>query len=388
MAERRRLTDTAIAGLRPREREYTVWDKRMPGLGVRIRPKGGKTYVFLTDSCGRVERVSLGPVSSKSIEAVRRDCHALNADPKLLGTLSQNRRAPLFREFVEGEWKRAHFNSYKASSQRGAGYVMAAKILPDFGSRPLDRITPHQVRRWFEAYSKAAPGGANRSLALLRQILNFAVTCGHIDSNPTRGIRPNRRSLSNRFLSRDEIKRLHRVLDAQTGNANRQQADIIRLLLLTGCRKSEIVRLRWSEVQDDMIALANSKTGPRNVPLNTPAVAVLKRQPRSGSPHVFPSPLDPSRPRNDDLPLWFRVRREANIEDVRLHDLRHTHASHAVMNGVPIPVVSRLLGHSNVSNTLRYAHLGDKEIENAAELVGQSISLIMGLQVTATQPED
>ena len=192
--------------------------------------------------------------------------------------------------------------------------------------------------------------------------------------------------MPNRFLSRDEIKRLHRILDAQTGNANRQQADIIRLLLLTGCRKCEIVRLRWSEVQDDMIALTDSKTGPRNVPLNAPAIAVLKRQPRCGSAFVFPSPLDPSRPRNDDLPLWSRVRREANIEDVRLHDLRHTHASHAVMNGVPIPVVSRLLGHSNVSNTLRYAHLGDKDIEDAAELVGQSLSAIMGLQDSGDSP--
>ena len=386
MAERRRLTDAAIARLRPREREYTVWDSRMPGLGVRVRPQGGKSFVFLTDGRDRVARVSLGPVSLKGIDEVRRECHALNADPKPPGTVAQHRRAPLFREFVEGEWKRAHFDGYKASSQRGAGYVMAAKILPAFGSRPLDRITPHQVRRWFEDYSKAAPGGANRSLALLRQILNFAVACGHIDGNPTQGIRPNRRSLPDRFLSRDEITRLHRVLDAQTGNANRQQADIIRLLLLTGCRKAEIVRLRWSEVQNDMIALTDSKTGPRNVPLNAPAIAVLRHQPRCGSAFVFPSPLDPSRPRNDDLPLWSRVRREANIEDVRLHDLRHTHASYAVMNGVPIPVVSRLLGHSNVSNTLRYAHLGDKEIEDAAELVGQSLSAIMGLQDSGDPP--
>ena len=94
---------------------------------------------------------------------------------------------------------------------------------------------------------------------------------------------------------------------------------------------------------------------------------------------MFPSPLDPSRPRGPHLGLWYRVRREAGIEDVRLHDLRHTHASHAVMNGVPVPVVSRLLGHSSVSMTLRYAHLGDRDIERAAERVGQAIAKIMGL---------
>ena len=94
---------------------------------------------------------------------------------------------------------------------------------------------------------------------------------------------------------------------------------------------------------------------------------------------MFPSPLDPARPRSPNLALWYRVRREAGIEDVRLHDLRHTHASHAVMNGVPVPVVSRLLGHSNVSMTLRYAHLGDRDIEAAVEKVGKAISAIMNL---------
>ena len=128
-----------------------------------------------------------------------------------------------------------------------------------------------------------------------------------------------------------------------------------------------------------MLVLADSKTGPRTVPLNTQARVILDRQPRGESPFVFPSPLDPSRPRGRNLPLWDRVRREAGIEDCRLHDLRHTMASHAVMNGVPVPVVSRLLGHANVRMTLRYAHLGDRDIEQAAERVGQAVAEIMGL---------
>lgn len=209
--------------------------------------------------------------------------------------------------------------------------------------------------------------------------MNFAIACGHIDTNPARGVKRNRRPALTRFLSREEIGRLHRALDMQTRESSRQQADIVRLLLLTGCRRGEIVRLRRSEIAEDKLILADSKTGPRTVPLNSQARRILKRQPRSGSPFVFPSPLDPSRPRCLDLPLWNRVRREAGIEDVRLHDLRHTHASHAVMNGVPVPVVSRLLGHSNIRMTLRYAHLGDREIETAAERVGQSIGALMGL---------
>ncbi|MYE59895.1 MAG: site-specific integrase [Alphaproteobacteria bacterium] len=150
-------------------------------------------------------------------------------------------------------------------------------------------------------------------------------------------------------------------------------------MLLTGCRKGEITGLQWSEVRDGTLALADSKTGPRTVPLNTQARAVLDRQPRLGSPFVFPSPLDPTRPRGPDLGLWYRARREAGIDDCRLPDLRHTMASHAVMNGVPVPVVSRLLCHSNVRMTLRYAHLADRDIEAAAERVGTAIDALMNM---------
>ena len=157
------------------------------------------------------------------------------------------------------------------------------------------------------------------------------------------------------------------------------QVRIISPLLFTGYRRGEIVRLRWSEIQADGLVLANSKTGPRRVPLNAQARRILDHQLRTESPFVFPSPLDPSRPRSCTLSIWDRVREEVGIEDVRLHDLRHTHASHAVMNGVPVAVVSRMLGHSNVRMTLRYAHLGDREIEAEAECIGRAIAAMMGL---------
>ena len=375
-----RLTDAAIARLRPREREYTIWDSRMAGLGVRVRPSGGRSWIFLRNAGSAKRKISLGPVELKTVEAVLRECHALAAEPHKEDRPERVRPAvPLFRDFVAGAWKAAHFDRWKPSTQKSARSFLARQLLPAFGSKPLDRISAAQVRRWFDRYSRTAPGGANYTLDLLRQIMNFAVACGHIETNPARGMRRNRRPALTRFLSREEIGRLHGVLDRQVRKGGREQADIIRLLLLTGCRVSEIAGLRRSEVQDDMLALVDSKTGPRKVPLNSQARRILDRQPRCESPFVFPSPLDPARPRSSDLTLWYRVRREAGIEDVRLHDLRHTHASHAVMNGVPVPVVSRLLGHSNVGMTLRYAHLGDRDIEAAAERIGQSIGSIMGI---------
>ena len=203
-----------------------------------------------------------------------------------------------------------------------------------------------------------------------------------------RSIRKNRRPALTRFLSREEIGRLHRVLDGCTGKGQGQQADIIRLPLLTGCRSGEIVRLRWSEVEGDRLVLAESKTGPRTVPLNAPARRILERQRKTASPFVFPSPVDPAKPRGPDLRLWYRVRRDAGIEDVRLHDLRHTMASHTVMNGVPVPVVSRLLSHSSTRMTMRYAHAADRDIEAAAERVGALVAEIMDLGAASERPPD
>ena len=372
-----RLTDRGIARLRPREQEYTVWDNQFIGLGVRVRPTGGRSYVLLEDTGGRSRRVSLGPVSLKTVAEVRRECHTRKAEPEATG--APRRAAPLFRDFVEGAWKEAHFEGYKPSTKKGVRSALDRQLLPAFGSKPLDRITPEQIGRWFDRFSRTAPGNANHALDLFTQIINFAIARGHLETNPARSVERNPRRVLTRFLSREEISRLHRVLNRQTRHSRREQADIIRLLLLTGCRRSEILRLRWSEVDHDRLVLTNGKTGPRIVPLNSPARRILERRTRGESPFAFPSPSDPTRPRSRNLAFWYRARREAGIEDVRLHDLRHTHASHAVMSGVPVPVVARLLGHSDVRTTLRYAHIGDREIEQAAERVGQFIATILGI---------
>ena len=392
--QRMKLTDSIISRLNPGAREYTVWDTRVPGLGVRVRPSGGASYVFLRSVGGRSKRLSLGPVSASKLETIRRKCHALMAEPPpRVGTGSAH-PVPLFRDFVTGPWQDMHFSRFKPSTQRGVRSVLNSQLLPAFGTTPLDRITRKQILRWFDAYSRSAPGGANSAFASLRHILNFAVACGHMETSPTRAIRTNRRRPMTRFLSREEVRRLNGALDdySRNGPGDRQQAEIIRLLLLTGCRKGEILNLRWSEVHGDTLVLADSKTGPRTVPLNTRARRILESQPSGQGAFVFPSPCSPGRPRSSVNRLWNSIRRDAGIEDVRLHDLRHTVASHAVMSGVPVPVVSRLLGHSNVRMTLRYAHLQDRDVEEAAERIGKAMAGILKIDsqstVRKTKPDD
>ena len=283
-----------------------------------------------------------------------------------------------FRDFVEGAWKESCYQRCKPSTRIRMDSALRTQLLPVFGGEPLDGIRRIDVHLWFHRYSATAPGGANRTLDVLRQILSHAVTCGLVRSNPAYGVKRNPRLRPTRFLSRTEIRRLHKALDSHRGRGSgRQQADIIRLLLLTGCRRGELVRLRWSEVQGEVLRLRDAKTGPRTVFLSTSARAVLARQPRAGGDYVFPSRQNPSRSRSPELSLWRKIRKQARLEDVRLHDLRHTFASYAVMRGVPLPVVSRLLGHSNTRMTLRYAHVSDRETEAAAERIGTTIAALL-----------
>ena len=145
---------------------------------------------------------------------------------------------------------------------------------------------------------------------------------------------------------------------------------IIRLLLLTGCRASEIRTLQWRDLRDGHLHLRDSKTGPRTVWLSTPSRGVLDGLPKT-SRWVFPSPRASGPVSKTAVENhWFRVRSDAGLNDVRLHDLRHTYASLAVMTGETVPVVGRLLGHKDSETTLKYAHLSETTVRDAADMMG------------------
>ena len=388
MARKIKLTDARIGKLKAGDVEYMVWDTRIAGFGVRVRPSGHKSYVYHRHAEGQSRKFTLGPVALGGVDEARRDCMEvwgrMQSGKRVEG--ADGAQTSSFRDFVAGSWRAACFEPCKPSTKTSKAWALNNQLLPVFGAMPLDRIDRTGVIRWFEDYSARAPGGANSALLVFRQIMNHAIARGHIETNPTRGLKRNPRPKLTRFLSRDEIGRLHEVLD---GNESRRpsckpQADIIRLLLLTGCRTGEILKLRWREVDGDTLELEDSKTGPRQVLLSPEARAIIERQPRSGSPWVFPSPMNPARARFD-ISLWKKVRKLAGIEDVRLHDLRHTFASQAAMQGIPLPVVARLLGHAQVQMTLRYAHVSDRDVEAAAERIGGVMAGIMNR--SAVRPE-
>ncbi len=209
-AKRRRLTDANVARLAPAAGEYTVWDTRHAGLGVRVRPSGHRTFVYRRNAEGGARRITLGPAVLLGVEEARARCIAIETGSQT-GRMHRS-AAPTFADFAAGVG-RTCFDRGKPSTRKAAARIVDARLLPAFGTLPLDRITRAGVTRWFDEYSLTAPGGANNALSLLRRILNHAVAAGHLQSNPAKGVKWNPRPKLTRFLSRDEVACLHRTLD-------------------------------------------------------------------------------------------------------------------------------------------------------------------------------
>ena len=229
------------------------------------------------------------------------------------------------------------------------------------------------MQGWF-ASLRATPAAADRSTPVLSVIFKEAELRGDRPegSNPCRGLRRYCRTGRERYLSDDEIGRLASTLSAHEGEQPLEVA-AVRLLLLTGCRRSEIRTLRWSDYREGHLFLRDSKTGPRTVWLSYYARKVLNNIDRHNL-WVFPAPRT-SQPRCPDWlgRFWERVRAEANLSDVRLHDVRHTYATFALRQGESVLAIGRLLGHANPETTLRYTHLADEMVREAVETVGAAL---------------
>ena len=192
-ARRIRLTDASAIRFKPEESEYTIWDTKTPGLGVRIKPSGYRAWVYHESTSGRPRRHSLGPVSLMAVKEARQACLGLQVrqEGDKPADVPAEANIPGFREFVAGEWKAARYDKMKPSTRKGIDSALKTQLLPKFGKLPLNRITRSRIIRWFDGYSRSSPGGANQALDKLSGILNHAIVCGHITVNPTRDIRRN-----------------------------------------------------------------------------------------------------------------------------------------------------------------------------------------------------
>ena len=264
--------------------------------------------------------------------------------------------------------------------------------MPAFGRLRLDTIDHARVSAWFDAASADRPGAANRAFEILRAMLGAARqwgelgahvpdACANIAKNPRRPVA--------RYFTREELERLGAVLDRRRDDHPWHVA-ALRLLTLTGARLSEVLNLKWDELGElahdgARARLDDSKTGPRTVWLGPEAAGVLAALPRpEGAARVFPEDLTPDRLYR----VWCRIREDAGLPGLRIHDARHTWASQGIMNGVGLTTVGRLLGHRKRATTAIYAHLDDAALQAAAAQAAGVIAAAMGFRAEPPPLDD
>ena len=354
------LRQAQVDRARPRRKPYTIRDCQLRGFGVRIAPSGRKRFFLHVQHDGTRVWRDCGDAATVPVADAR-----TRATGELAALRGGSDVTTVSFEVVAEEVFQRYGRRWKPRTLDVNRVYYRRQILPWFRSTPITSIAERDVQAWF-ASLRATPAAADRALPVLSVILREAEIYGYRPegSNPCLGIRRYRRRGRERFLGPEELRRLGVALD---GHASRRPlfAAAIRLILLTGCRKSEILELRWTDYREGKLFLRDSKTGPRTVWLSTPARTVLDALPRTGR-MVFPARRGQSLILQHD---WEAIRNVAGLDDVRLHDCRHTYASIAMLHGESIRVIGELLGHRQPATTLKYAHLADANARAAVESV-------------------
>ena len=368
-----RLNQGRVDALKPRKSAYDIRDRDLKGFGVRTYPSGAKRYFVHSQHQGRRVWKIVGRDGAVGVDEARDRARTLLASIQEGNAEGDAAPPDTAFETVADEIFQRYARNWKPSTLKVNRAYYRKQILPWFEGRPIAGITAHDVKQWFASLHET-PVAADRSAPVLSVIMREAEIYGYRPegTNPCRGIKRYRRQGRERFLSTAEVRRLGAVLASHEAD-HPQAVAIVRLLLLTGCRKGEIVSLKWSYYREGKLFLPDSKVGPRTVWLSSPARAILDGLPRK-SGWIFPSPKTNGFLGAEALRLaWHRVRTEADLHDVRLHDLRHTHASMALAQGETVLTIGRLLGHRDPATTLKYTHMSDAMVREATEVVGTAL---------------
>ncbi|MBO6540329.1 MAG: tyrosine-type recombinase/integrase [Rhizobiaceae bacterium] len=398
-----RLTKSAIDAAKTGAADYFLWDGELKGFGIKIAKGGRKSYVCkYRAGHGRAaptRRMTIGAHGSPwTVDQARAEAR------KLLGRAANGDDPAKEKQEAKKQLTvselcdlyLAHGTGAKKTSTLGTDRGRIERhIKPLLGKMKVHDVTRGDIKRFLQdvANGKTAVdektglrgraivtggnGTASRTVGLLGGIFSYAFDCGLIDNNPVRGVKRFADRKGNRFLSPQELVSLGEAMrNAISDGTNPQAIGILKLLIFTGARKGEMEALKWSEVDFEgrYLRISESKTGQRIIPLNAGALEVLATTARhAGSAYVFPAYRGDGHYEGTPK-VWRRLRAEAGIEDVRLHDLRHSFASVAVSGGASLPIIGALLGHTNSATTQRYAHLHDDPVRAASESVGNRLA--------------
>ena len=374
------ISKRTVDALSVESRDTVFWDRDLPGFGVRVYPSGRKIFVVQSRGPAGIRRVSLGRHGELACEQARNraraviDCIKQGEDlvpaaPEPVLTV-----ADLAERYMEAHVA-MNCNAHTQGIYRGS---LDNHILPALGDKPVSEVGRGDAEA-LHYRLRGTPRAANRALMVLSKMFSLAEDWGLAPAggNPCRFVLRYREGMRERFLTEDEYRRIGSALcelEARGGAAARAAA-ALRLLMLTGCRLGEVLTLRWDDVDRKAgeLRLRDAKTGARMVPLTPTASGILTemgRVPRS--PWVFAG-SSPDRHLSQLTTYWHRVRERADVKDVRIHDLRHSFASRALALGESLTMIGRLLGHTDVGSTARYAHLARGAEKVAVARVGGSI---------------
>jgi integrase len=378
-----KLTKRVVDAAEVRLGDYFIWDGDLPGFGLRVLPSGRKRYIVQYRAGRRSRRVSLGPSTVLTCEQARSQAIAILAavrngdDPAI--KREAGRKAITVRELAERFDKEHIALRLKLSTAKGYRRMLERFVIPVLGNHRVTEVTRADIAKLHHDLRHIAYD-ANRCLEMISKMFNLAEMWGlrHEGSNPRKHIKKYPEEKRERFLSPAELKRVGEVLREmeQEGIELPSSIAATRLLILTGCRLGEIMTLRWEHVDipGKTLRLPDSKTGAKVVHLGQPAIQVLENIERlQDNPWVIAGALPGAR-LSDLQPFWQRVRARAGLKDVRIHDLRHTFASTALASGQGLPMIGKLLGHTQVQTTARYAHLAADPVKSAADQVSASIA--------------
>ncbi len=382
-----RLTKRTLKSAEIKAKDYFVFDDELPGFGLRVMPSGRKIFVLQYRVGFKARRCTLGHYPVFTVEQARakatkvlaavREGHDPSGEKRLLA------QAPTVRDMAKRYLDEHCAMHVKPSTRRNYTFILNRYILPEFGHLKVTDVSRAHVANLHHAMSNK-PTNANRMLEVVSKMFNLAELWSwrNDGTNPRRHIKKFKENKRERFLSPEETKRLGETLHMaeEAKLCSPYAVAAFRLLVLTGARLGEIQFCKWEYVhlERGIIRLPDSKTGPKLIHLGRSAIDLLRQIPRKiENPYVICSDHKPDEPINDLQSTWQKIRKWAGIEDVHIHDLRHTFASNAVAMGMSLPMIGKLLGHTQTQTTARYAHLAiDPVLEAASKITGELGNLL------------
>jgi integrase len=365
----------------------TVMDIEEPGFGVR-RQGTARVFFLRKYARGRRHFITIGEYGTGDLTVTRARELAKKAVVAIREGFSPSERRSVDRSMptvqaFASDWLKLHVDAkLKPATARLYRSTLASTILPAIGRVRVDQLTIDNVTRMHHS-ARHVPYAANRALAITSKLMNHAERVGLRpgNSNPVKGMERYREQRRERFLSRDELGRLGNAL-ANPNIISRHSPfalGAIGLLLLTGMRLNEALKLRWNEVdlQRGLLLLSDSKSGKKAIIIGQHAASLLESFPRTDIEWVFPGSKH-GKPLHDVKKVWRSVTALAGLDGVRIHDLRHTFASYSAGAGASLPMIGKLLGHSQAATTARYAHLAQDPVREIANRTCETVAALLG----------